>query len=324
MTPGGILASGALALLALALAWPWVRRGLIRSPRAPAGLREFAAATVAQRGVGKMLAYHALLPVVDRRLPRPIVTWLCRKVGAQQGIDFSELAEPVENHATLGAFFTRAVHPARRPVCAEPDAVISPVDGDVESAGRIDDAVPLEAKGAPYRLDELLPLAETKPFRGGDFVVLYLRPSDCHRVFSPLDHANVEAAVAVPGGEMPVAPAVRDLVSGIYVHNQRLAHLLATPAGRVALVMVGAYKVGRLVPAYDPRPWNAFTARSGRPERRDYAPAPRLDRAEWLATFHLGSTVILLFEPGRVRLEPGLAGRRLRYGERLGRVLPEG
>lgn len=322
MTPVWIMAGVVLTVLAIAFAWPRVRLGLIRAHGAPAALREFAAATLAQGGTWKMLGYHALLPVVDRRLPRPIVTWLCRKVGAQQGIDFSELAEPLESHATLGAFFTRGVQPARRPVCAEAGAVISPVDGDVESVGRIDEAMILEAKGAPYRLEELLPLAGTSHFHGGDFVVLYLRPADCHRVFSPLDQARVEAAVAVPGGEMPVAPAVRGLVSGIYVHNRRLAHLLATPAGRVALVMVGAYKVGRLVPAYDPRPWNAFTARSGLPERRDYAPAPVLARAEWLATFHLGSTVILLFEPGRVRLEPGLAGRRLRYGERLGRFGP--
>jgi phosphatidylserine decarboxylase len=38
-----------------------------------------------------------------------------------------------------------------------------------------------------------------------------------------------------------------------------------------------------------------------------------------LGMFHLGSTVIVLFEPGRVRLDVA-AGQTLRVGERIGRL----
>lgn len=310
--------AAALAGLALALAWPRLRRALIRSTAAPATLREFAAATLAQGGVGKMLLYHALLPFVDRRLPRPCVTWLCRTIGGAEGIDFSELERPLETYATLGEFFVRDIAAERRPPCPAAGVAVSPADCEVVAQGRIDADQLFEAKGMPYRLADLLPVPEAARFVDGDYLSLYLRPSDCHRVFCPVDDARVHAAVGLAGGEMPVAPVVRELVSGIYVHNKRVAHLLRTPQGDVALVMIGAFKVGRIASAYDPRPWRVLEEPAPARERRDYAPEVALARGDWLATFHLGSSIVLLFERGRFRPDAGLAGRRLRYGERLG------
>jgi len=48
--------------------------------------------------------------------------------------------------------------------------------------------------------------------------------------------------------------------------------------------------------------------------------APRaVRRGEELGAFHLGSTVVLLFEPGRVKLAPLALGQRIRLGEPIAR-----
>lgn len=316
-----LCASGVVAIVAAVIrAWPRLRLAIIRREAFPDGLREFAAATLGQGGVIKMLGYYTLLPLVNLRLPRPIVTWLCRRVGAQQGIDFSELEQPVSVYPTLDAFFVRGLDPSRRPICRDPDAVVSPADAEILDHGPIVSDTLMHAKGVPYRLGDLLPVAEAARFADGDYIVLYLRPSDCHRVFCPVDHAHVRSAVAIGGGEMPVAPVLHELLPGIYVQNKRLAHLLSSPGGDLALVMVGAFKVGRMEATYDPRPWARLA--TGRSERRDYESSVPLDRGTWMATFHLGSSIILLFESGQFQPDAGLIGRRIRYGERLGLLRP--
>lgn len=304
-----------IGLLVAVLTWPRLRDALIRSDRVPRAWSEFAAAALCQGGLVKVTGYWLLLPFIDRQLPRPIVTWLCRRVGRQQGIDFDAAERPVSDYATLDAFFVRGLKPALRPIAAEVGVVVSPADGEIVGLGTIADGTLVQAKGMPYRLVDLLPAPEAAAFVGGQYLTWYLRPSDCHRVVCPVD-ALVRTALTIPGGEMPVAPVVRELRPGIYVHNKRLVHLLDGGAGRIAVVMVGAFKVGRMTTTYDP---GLRTGTDRTTVRRDYDPAPRLARGEWMATFHLGSTVILLFEPGRFEPDRDLGGRRVNYGQRIGR-----
>lgn len=313
-----LLSLGGLALLAMGLrmTWPRLRAWLIRCETAPAVLREFAAGTLVQGGIGRTAMYAALIPWVHTRLPRWMIARIGRAVAQQHAADVGELDRPLEDFATLDELFTRAVDPASRPICRARAAVISPVDAEVVSVGVVESGTLIQAKGMPYRLADLLPIPEAEAFEGGSYVVLYLRSTDCHRVFCPTDEVRVQASVAVPGRTMPVAAEIGATVPNLYTHNKRVAHLLDTPQGPVALVMVGAYLVGEMDSVYDPRPWPRGSREA---VRRDYAaPQPRLERGEWMATFHLGSTVVLLFAPGRFQPAEGLLGRRVRYGEQVG------
>lgn len=292
--------------------WRPLQRWLIVSERAPDGLREFAAGALVQGGVHRALAYLVLSRWARVRLPGWVIAAVGRAIARQQGGDASELERPVESYTTLDELFTRGINPALRPICPETNAVVSPADAEVVDAGRLESEMLIQAKGMPYRLSDLLAMPEAERWRGGDYLVLYLRAGDCHRVFCPVHDARVRACVSIPGGTMPVAPVIRAIRPQVYTQNKRLAHWLETPRGGVALVMVGAYLVGDMDCTYDAAPWRAG-------ERRDYGAAgPRLARGEWMATFHLGSTVVLLFEAGRFRAEPGLVGRKLRYGEKIG------
>jgi phosphatidylserine decarboxylase len=53
-------------------------------------------------------------------------------------------------------------------------------------------------------------------------------------------------------------------------------------------------------------------------QARDYGTPLPVEKGAELGAFEMGSTVILVFEPGRVRLHPRLvAGTRVRVGEAL-------
>ena len=99
-------------------------------------------------------------------------------------------------------------------------------------------------------------------------------------------------------------------VERLFARNERLVAVLETALGRVAVVAVGAYNVGRISAAFDPawsgtgRSWITNRPDPPPPERR-YDPGIPLGAGDEIMAFHLGSTIVLLTEPG-VTPEPGL------------------
>ena len=113
-------------------------------------------------------------------------------------------------------------------------------------------------------------------------------------------------------------PASVRTVPGLFTVNERLVTVLDTPVGPCAVVAVGATVVGRVRAYYDPSVPHT-NARNARRASRDYESPIPVEKGQELGAFEMGSTVILLFERGRVRLEPRLvAGARVRVGERIG------
>ena len=77
---------------------------------------------------------------------------------------------------------------------------------------------------------------------------------------------------------------------------------LDTPAGACAYIAVGATCVSRIHMAYD-----ALLTHEGEPAKaHTYAPSMPIEKGAELGMFEMGSTVILLFQRGRVTWEPSL------------------
>jgi phosphatidylserine decarboxylase len=56
-------------------------------------------------------------------------------------------------------------------------------------------------------------------------------------------------------------------------------------------------------------------------ETKVYAPPVAIDQGDHIMTFHLGSTVVLVFEPGRVELSSALTPNApVRLGMEIGRA----
>ena len=243
------------------------------------------------------------------------------------GIDVSEAELPLSEYPSVNAFFVRRLKPGARSWPAQP-GLTSPVDGIVGQVGTISDGRLIQAKGLHYAAADLLgSMEEASRFEGGHFVTIYLSPRHYHRIHAPVE-GTIPSARYVPGALFPVNdPAVRH-VRDLFARNERLLAHIDGAMGRVTLVAVGAYNVGRISAAFDTawsgegagsRPW--ITNRAERPPlERAYRPPTHIGRGDDLMAFHLGSTVVLLTEADRMELEPPCTpGREVRVGTLLAR-----
>ncbi|MEZ4221897.1 MAG: archaetidylserine decarboxylase [Polyangiaceae bacterium] len=205
-------------------------------------------------------------------------------------VNMEEVAARGGPYASFDEFFTRPLKPGARPVSE--DAVVSPADGRLESTGPVEPSGRIFVKGRPYEVGELLGSpTEAAPFAGGSFAVVYLSPRDYHRVHCPVD-GDVGLVRGIPGDLFPVNSIGERHVPRLFVRNNRVVIYIDTPGlGRVALIMVGAIVVGRISVTLVPGP--AVPA-------GDHALSPRASvaRGDELGMFHLGSTAVMLLEPG--------------------------
>jgi phosphatidylserine decarboxylase len=280
-------------------------------------------ARLPQGAMSRVFGRLADVPIPEG-LRRPVLGAFARAVGA----DLTEVEYPVERYGTLNEFFVRRLRDGVRTWPRDPAVLASPVDGATGQSGRITGGKVLQAKGRWYSVGELLgDPGEAERFEGGSFLTLYLSPRDYHRIHAPCGDA-VAYARHVPGALLPVNAAAVTHVPELFPRNERLLCAIDGPLGRVMVVAVGAYNVGRISAAFDAM-WHegeggapcVTNRRNSAGGRHDYDPPVPLSQGDELMAFHLGSTVVLLTEPGRCELSPALApGAPVRLGIPLGSV----
>lgn len=255
---------------------------------------------------------------------RRVITWFIR----HYGVDMAPAdGDGWQDYPHFNAFFTRALKPGARPLAREADAVVSPVDGVVYAAGHTRRDRFVEAKGRHYTVDDLLGGDGTLAarFYDGPYLAAYLAPKDYHRVHMPLE-GKLRLMRYVPGRLFSVNQATTGAIPGLFAVNERLVTVFDTQAGPMAVVLVGAMLVSAIETV-----WSEGIIGAGRGNRLrtwDYSgdgAAPHLARGEEMGRFNMGSTVIVLFGPGRVRWAQELGPRRvIRVGQQLGMVHPFG
>jgi phosphatidylserine decarboxylase len=238
-----------------------------------------------------------------------------------------DLSDAIETdplaYESFNAFFTRALQPGARALPADPDQLACPVDGTVSQAGRIEEDGILQAKGRQYSLAALL--ADRRDwvarFRGGHFATIYLAPYNYHRIHMATA-GTLRETWYVPGRLFSVNRATVASVGSLFARNERVICCFEQEDLSHALVMVGALNVGSIE-----TPWHGEIT-PGRPRSlcrvppRPGAPSVVVARGDELGRFNMGSTVILLFPPGRIEWQADFQpGRVVRMGEPIGRLL---
>jgi phosphatidylserine decarboxylase len=227
-------------------------------------------------------------------------------------LDESEFEQPLWAYPSLNALFTRGVRPECRPISVAADQLLCPCDGKVQDVGRFEKDRLVTLKGIEYTLASLLPGLDADKFQHGRFAILFLSPSDCHRVFSPQD-AHVEEVIHVPGYRLLVHPPFQRKEFPVFTLNERVIFRLATPLGSCILVMVAGWGAGNIRLRFD----RSFRPRAPWITRKRYDPPVALTKGEWVATFELGSTVILITEPAeKVTTHVG-PEEKVKYGQPL-------
>jgi phosphatidylserine decarboxylase len=259
----------------------------------------------------------------SRTLPAPLRAPLLGRFARSFQLNLAEAEQPLEAYPSLQALFTRRLKPGLRPQAEPlPGSINSPVDGRMVACGRITAGQAIQAKGLPYRIEELLKHdPDARRFEGGHYLTLYLSPQDYHRIHVPL-FGRVEAVGRVEGELWPVNQASTTHVPGLYERNRRatwVARGTGTDEGlEVAAILVGATHVGGVI--IDPR----WLGGRGLPRNGALA-VPGLDcrPGEDLGTFQFGSTVVLLIGgPGADRWRADIQDGPVRVGQRLGSLVP--
>lgn len=275
---------------------------------------QFRQAKQVHGGLWKFLV--ALVGVKLARLPIPSMrlrTAIYRNVFGKKyppGINEDEADQPLGTYPSLNALFTRGIKPEFRPLPPAAPQFLCPCDGAVQDIGRLERDRLFSLKGIEYTLNSLLPKVDTRAFENGHYAVIFLSPIDCHRIFSPQD-GGLEEAIHVPGYRLPVHPPCQRAEYPVYALNERMILRLSTTLGPCLVVMIAGWGVGNIsVPA----------APDFRPRRTELTcktwpnPVP-CRRGEWIATFELGSTAVLITPPkiGVVQLVSQY--QKVKYGQ---------
>lgn len=267
----------------------------------------------------RLLPKSALSTVVGMATRAPMPPALhqaaMRFFAKRYAVNLDEAEGKLEDYATFAQFFTRRLKPGARELDADEKAVISPVDAHVSQIGQIEAGQCLQAKGISFPVDRLLGDARRAlDFENGAFATLYLSPRDYHRFHSPLK-GEVTGYHYLPGEFWPVNAASVRTTDALFAINERLVTYLDTAAGKLAYVAVGATCVARIHAAYD----SIVTHTGGGQKSHTYPRPIPMPKGGEIGMFEMGSTVILLFQRGRVRWEAALQpDSPVRFGQRIG------
>lgn len=243
---------------------------------------------------------------------------LIRRFIAAYDVDMADAARGIGQFTSFNDFFTRELKPGARVLADAGEFILSPADGTISQLGVITQGRIFQAKGRDFTTAEILGhRAETAArFEGGSFITIYLSPRDYHRVHMPAA-GMLQSSAYIPGNLFSVNQQTAEGVDRLFARNERLACLFDGPDGGFASVMVGAMIVAGIDTVWPHR----FSGHGRAVVREDFAAETyRLAAGGEMGRFYLGSTVVMLFEPGRVGWLEGLkAGDPVRMGQAIGR-----
>jgi phosphatidylserine decarboxylase len=218
----------------------------------------------------------------------------------------------IRGSRSFNEFFTRKINLATRPLYPDPRSCLAPVDGKVLVYPVINRAAAFRIKRATFDLQTFLGDDElADDFAGGAMIVSRLCIIDYHHFHFP-DSGTPRRPIQIPGCYYASGPYSRTHLMPYYSENHRVLTLFDSDHfGRVAIVDVGALAVGSI--------------------RECFEPGARVSRGSYKGYFELGgSTVVLLFEKGRILLDSDLTANSpkeietyVRVGESLGRMPEE-
>jgi len=217
-------------------------------------------------------------------------------------LDTKVLYKPVEEFKTFNDFFARGMKVDEIRPLADPEdesVVVSPADCRMMVWDTILDATKVWIKGARFTLENLLTKntkVDLKKYEGGSFAIARLAPQDYHRWHYPVGGkvVNIEH---VDGALYTVNPIAINREVDVYTENKRA--IVEIDGGKnggcimfaIAATMVGSYTLFK-EEAADPTKEEPVKLKEG----------DVVKRGEVAGEFRFGgSTVLMLFEPNRVK-----------------------
>ncbi len=256
--------------------------------------------TASARPVEKLLFRSALISRLmgawfDSRFSRGKIA----KVVEDLSIDMSEATAPADSYGCFNDFFVRHLKPEARPYSDDPADIVSPADGRVLVFPELAEDVFVPVKGHQMSVRTMLP-GIAKRFTGGALAIVRLCPADYHRYHFPAA-GRITAAQDIPGALHSVNPIALGAGPDVFGENKRSWTLVETENfGSYCFVEVGAFGVGAIV------------------NTRTTGAVQKMDEKGYFKFG--GSTVVVVFEPGRIRFAEDLAANSAKGRETLVKV----
>jgi phosphatidylserine decarboxylase len=178
----------------------------------------------------------------------------------------------------------------------------------------------INAKGKGFSLEQLIAnKKEAAYFRNSNFAVLYLSPSDYHRVHMPV-RGRLVSMRYVPGSLFSVNPNIVDHIPDVFAKNDRVIISFDTAFGVMAMILVGAIIVGSVETM-----WEGVVMPNKQKGIVDWNYSGQemvFERGMEVGGFKLGSTVILLFPEKTMQWSKRLQKDTvLKMGQDLGSIV---
>jgi len=211
---------------------------------------------------------------------------------AFHNLNVDEILDPLDSFKTFNQFFYRKLKPSARPI-DEPDnpyRIVSAADCRFMAFETVTEATRLWIKGREFTVERLLGnryKSDAGRYKDGALAIFRLAPQDYHRFHSPVD-GKIGPMDYISGEYYTVNPQAIRTALDVYGENARKIVPIDSPQhGRVMAVCVGAMMVGTI----------ETTVKEG-----DY-----VQKGQEFGYFAFGgSTIVLLFEKGRVEWDEDL------------------
>lgn len=220
----------------------------------------------------------------------------------ENNIDMTEYEK--KEYANFNEFFTRKIIAEKRPIDNNKNNIIAIADSKLKHI-KINEDTRLKIKNSTYSVKELLKNEElARKYTNGDCLILRLTVSDYHR-YCYLDNGSQGKNKKIRGVLHTVNSISQDKYK-IYAQNSREHTVLNTENfGQVVQIEVGALQVGKI---------------------KNHKENNQFQKGEEKGYFEYGgSTIILLFESGKVKIDEDIVGNSLKnietkvkLGERIG------
>ena len=228
-----------------------------------------------------------------------------------------DLSDAKKQHFdSLHDCFTRELRPGARSIDMDESVLASPCDAIVGACGTVLAGTVVQAKGFPYRTQDLFGRADrAAPFEGGSYVTLRLTSSMYHRFHAPHD-GSIEHVSYLSGDTWNVNPIALQRVERLFCRNERAVIRMRLTGGQLlALVPVAAILVASIRLHF----LNVLLHLRW-PGPNEMPCDAQVHKGQELGWFEHGSTVIV-FAPAGFTLAPGIAsGQAIRMGQALLRL----
>ncbi|MCM0649360.1 phosphatidylserine decarboxylase [Clostridium swellfunianum] len=200
-------------------------------------------------------------------------------------LDMSITEKSEKDYTSFNDFFYRKLKAHARPIDINKNSVVSLGDGKLYAYESIDMNNLVQVKGFTYSLKELIKDDKiAQKYDKGTCLILRLCPTDYHR-FHFIDAGTCGETVKINGAYYSVNPVALQKVEKLFCENKReWSTFHSDNLGDVLYVEVGATCVGSII--------------------QTYTPYERVKKGEEKGYFKFGgSTVILFFEPNKIKID---------------------